>query len=91
MSMVRIRARRRHTIIVRRIRVDRWNKRHVCRLRCDQFVIVRLFRQALRVWFEFQSRRRGRVGTNVDGIDPSGPLVGGKRSPLPTYAGVGTN
>jgi len=90
-STVRIGNWRRQTIIVRRIRVDRWDQRHICRLRCDQAVIVGLFRQALAAGLKFQAGLRGKVKTNVDGLDPSGSLVGGKRSPLPPHARVGTN
>ena len=76
MSTVRIGNWRRQTIIVRRIRVDRWDQRHICRLRCDQAVIVGLFRQALAAGFEFQVGLKGKVKMHVDGLDPSGSFVG---------------
>ena len=60
MSMVRVRNRRRRTIVVRRVRVDGRNLRHVCRQRCDQIGIMGLCRQALAVGSEFQAQQRGK-------------------------------
>jgi len=41
--------------------------------------------------FELRAWHDGKAKTNVDGVDPLGSLLDGKRSPLPTYARVLAN
>jgi len=90
--MVYVEDQRRQTIIVRRIRVDGRDERHIWRLGCGQVGIVGLFRQALTGGgVKLRTGDRAKAKTNVDGLDPFGSLVSRKSSPLPTYARVGTN
>jgi len=90
-SMVRVGNRCRRTVIVRRIRVDRWNKRHIWWLGYNQIRIAGMSREALVVGAELQGGRGGEAKTNVDSLNPFGSLMSGKCSPLPTHARVGTN